>query len=253
MFPRYCLQEYKDINFFADGHGFVMEKEEALIAIEKLIRFYENPIFDIQKNNKNILDSYNQEQLDSKERSREDYQEELKKFEQMYDSSNCSLDPTALFDLYNDKKLFDGKVIDLRNINNSVVVTLYKNDSIVFSDVSDKEFDKFIAKKRQKIDFDFYSIVEVDESIALALATYLNLHFNNNFSVSKMNIRNGLYVTKNHLKKRYKREKRVTWTTIKKVITMYKVPQIPCVDNFVYVKKDFDLAMNDYLSKHLND
>lgn len=110
------------------------------------------------------------------------------------------------------------------------------------------KLDRYISNRRNDVNFDTYSILEVEEGYVVGIYTHLRFVYigipNKNISVE-----NGIYVTLNQIKKRYKYKNRIKPSTIKGIIENYNVKRFDCEDGTVLVhKKHFEDSRNSCIS-----
>lgn len=233
--------------FFQDGK-YITDKESAFNLIEKIKRFYDiTPSKDIKEYNEKVRAEL-VEKLEIEHLSDRDKIYENSKFVEKYDSTHFSLSLEEIENLYENEKVFEAELIDMREIKYPLIVTFYKNNEIVEIGFTQSKFDRYIAGKRNEIEFDTYSILEVKETELLGIYTHLKLAYMNKPWYS-LPVENGVYVTFNQIKKRYKYVDRMKPSKIKDIISIYNVHTVLCENGTLFVdKRDFDNAVKKYLS-----
>jgi len=177
------------------------------------------------------------------EQKRIEYEEYLER----YDNAYCSLSIQEIDNLYDQEKMFEANLIDSREIRYPLIVTFYRAEEIIYIGINSKKLDKYVSSKNEQLLFDTYSILEIKESDIDGVYAHLRFMLLDSH-YKAMPVNNGIYVSFNQIKKRYKYEGRIDLRIIKKIIELYDVQTSVCNDGTVLVyKKEFDDAVKKYL------
>ncbi|MDF1618496.1 hypothetical protein [Petrocella sp. FN5] len=144
--------ENNDSAFFYNGN-FITDRNTAMNIIEKINNFY-NKITDDEINAFN--ENAKSEWLKSMETKPVSIQQKRLKNEEYikkYDSAYCSLSLQEIENLYENEKMFEAELIDMREIRYPLIVTFYKSEKPVYIGVNSLKLDKYVSDKRDQFEF----------------------------------------------------------------------------------------------------
>lgn len=180
-------------------------------------------------------------------------QDNLKEYIESYYKAERTLTKNDI-DLFFKSKVDSNKTrysrdfIDIRDIKYPILVILYAGGQVESIHLVRKNFDTFHGNKTKTSNFDSYAYFhineeDIDDIHAEAIVRYdpINIHH------GAISVRNSIYRTLNHIKKRYKNEKDINLSVVKKVIKIYEIPLHTLSNGQRVVDKDlFDNAIEQY-------
>ncbi len=242
-----CVENEEDA-FFQNGQLIITEKDEALKLIEKLQKFYNNNDNEyIKKHNNKIIEQWENE-IENNSKTEAEKIKENSEFVMRYDSTMFEDSLESIELLYEKEKIFESKVIDMREIKYPLIVSFYNNGELVEIGYTASKLDRYLSSRRNDVDFDTYSILEVEESYLVGIYTHLRLVYLG-IPNKGIPVENGVYVTLNQIKKRYKYKNRIKPSIIKQIIENYDVTRFDCGDGTILIhKKHFEDAKENSIS-----
>jgi hypothetical protein len=233
--------------YFSNGNN-ILAKEEAYLLIEKCQRFYQNiSSEEIEAVNKHWDNEREQEMSMSVKKSIVEREEEERRYAEKYDNASCSMSEDEIMNFYQENAIPESKINNLDRINYPLIVVFYKNEKPIYAGTNKIFLERYVFTKRQTLDFDNYFILEVNEDDLYGVLAYLNIHLIK-VPLKRIPVYNGLYVTFNQIKRRFKSHKNINLWVIKKIIDIYHIPKYLSADGGAYVKKDeFDRALAEYM------
>lgn len=163
--------------------------------------------------------------------------------------SKNELDKFFLYDIkQNISKKYIRDITDVTDVNYPILVFLYKDNKVVCIRKVTKKLDASLANYRKSENFDEYAYIHISEDaiedvLAEAMVRYNPIDMYSN----AITIKNSIYRTLNHIKRRYKQDSRIDLRVIKKLIEMYEIPVYNLNNGMTVVDKDlFDDAVKKY-------
>lgn len=156
------------------------------------------------------------------------------------------------FFLYNIKqnisKRYLRDITDVTNVNYPVLVFLYKNNKVACIRKVTKKLDASLSNYRRSENFDEYAYIHISEDVIEDILAEAMVRYNPiDMYSNAITIKNSIYRTLNHIKRRYKQDSRIDLRVIKKLIEMYEIPVYNLNNGMTVVDKDlFDEAVKKY-------